>query len=288
MEVTTAPAPPSVPGPPEGHAERRGRPSRLSPRGPRLLHLPRRLAPRQPPAPRPSAPSPRPPPAVPAAGALSGARGRYQGAKNMTKCAALWIPCVNMSAVYRCLACGSSSAPPSASGGPPAPGSCAQAPRRPPPPSPSSSGSSSAARASVRGSGGRRRPGRAGIAAGLGALSPRPPVPSAPPRRGRAPYRPRPSRALPPGRSRRPERRPGRGRVRRPPALPHGPGAPRRALRLPRPGQCPRRPEGGEHWRVGEAGQGRRGGQEQPPFTLASRRPRAFRPQEGSAAVSGM
>lgn len=118
----------------------------------------------------------------------------------MTKCAALWIPCVNMSAVYRCLLCGSCPSPPSAAGNPSAAAaaaaSWARALQRPPPPWPSSS-SSSAVKADGRASSGRRRPGRAGIAAGLGALSPRPPVPSqrpprAPPRRGRAPSSPRP------------------------------------------------------------------------------------------------
>lgn len=38
----------------------------------------------------------RPAPAEPEAGGAAS----YQGAKNMTKCAALWMPCVNMSAVY--------------------------------------------------------------------------------------------------------------------------------------------------------------------------------------------
>lgn len=163
------------------------RPFRVSPRGPpflarspaasatsaaRLERGPRPQHSLSGPAPSPRSPGSRSPDrAPPACGSCS-----YQGAKNMTKCAALWIPCVNMSAVYRCLACGSCSTLPSAST------SWARAPLRAP------SSSRSVARAGSPARGWRRRPGRGGIAAGLA---------SSRPGRGSPPRRRLPPRLLP-------------------------------------------------------------------------------------------
>lgn len=137
------PGPPFLARSPAASATSAARPER----GPRPRHSLRGPAP----SPGSSAPGPWfPDRAPPACGSCS-----YQGAKNMTKCAALWIPCVNMSAVYRCLACGSCSTPLSAST------SWARAPLRAP------SSSRSVARAGSPASGWKRRPGRGGIAAGL-------------------------------------------------------------------------------------------------------------------------
>lgn len=183
------------PGDPESVA-----PETLIPPTPPSPRSPRGALPRRPPRVAPRGPAPTP--------CAQGARP-HQGAKNMTKCAALWMPCANMSPVYRCLLCGSS------------PGSSAQAPRS----GSSSSGSSRSGRngaiAARDGGGcGSGSPGRTGIAggragglgispplpAGPGAARPRPPLRPAPPParpvpapRARAPVRPGPGPGWTPG-----------------------------------------------------------------------------------------
>lgn len=231
MDNDPCPDPP-VPGPGDGAKEQSAGLFRFGPRGPPLSLGPgpcatsaasARPAPRRPQkAPRPPSPSRRAPPEREPAPprqprpdqrpqAPDGQRpAGYQRRENMTKCAALWMPCANMSAVYRCLACGScpshlrprGSRPPPPP--PPAPG-----PGRPPPAAGTiSSGSSNSsggggsgmARGGQAAAGGGVRRARASQRAGR-ALAPaagphtcRPPHPAA---RGPAPpRRPRPEPAL--------------------------------------------------------------------------------------------